>query len=157
MMNPRTGLVLYAVVSMGGVLGLGEKTLLVPWQALELTRDDNALVLTVSHQWPQQAPAEAEGQTSPPAGPDLRLAGSSGWGPDTPYGRLYNPAAEQTISGEAVRIATGSPMPGMASGLQLIVKTEADKTMRIQGGQGGIWNTRKPRLLSTRPCRPLEP
>jgi hypothetical protein len=133
-MNPRTGQVLYAVVSMGGFLGLGEKTLIAPWQALEVTRDDNALVLNVSQQWRQQAPAEAEGQASPAAGPHPREAGSGGWGPDTPYGRLYNPAAEQTISGEVVRIDTGPPMPGMASGLQLVVKTEADKTMRVQVG-----------------------
>jgi hypothetical protein len=134
-MNPRTSLVLYAVVSIGGFLGMGEKTLIVPWQALEVTRDGNALVLNISQQWLQQMPADAEGQTSSAATPPLRLASSGGWGPDTPYGRLYNPAAEQTMSGEVVRIDTGPPMPGMVvSGIQLIVKTAADKTMRVQVG-----------------------
>jgi sporulation protein YlmC with PRC-barrel domain len=60
LINPRTGLVLYAVVSMGGLLGMGEETLIVPWQALEVARDDNALVLNISQQWLQQTPADAE-------------------------------------------------------------------------------------------------
>jgi sporulation protein YlmC with PRC-barrel domain len=64
LINPRTGLVLYAVVSMGGLLGMGEETLIVPWQALEVTRDDNALVLNISQQWLQQTPADAEGAHS---------------------------------------------------------------------------------------------
>jgi sporulation protein YlmC with PRC-barrel domain len=133
-MNPRTGLVLYAVVSIGGFLGMGEKTLVVPWQALEVAHDDNTLVLKLSQRWLQQELADATGPASPAAGPDLRLAGSGGWGPDTPYGRLYNPAAEQTSSGKVLRIDTGPPMPGMVSGIQLIVKTDADKTLRIQIG-----------------------
>lgn len=143
--NPRTGLVLYAVVSMRGFLGMGEKTLLVPWQALEVTHDDNALVLNVSQQWLQQAPADVAGQASTSARAHLQealrtsstppaLAGSGGWGPDTSYGRLYNPAAEQTISGEVVGISSVPPMPDMVSGLQLVVKTADDKIMRIQVG-----------------------
>jgi sporulation protein YlmC with PRC-barrel domain len=64
LINPRTGLVLYAVVSMGGLLGMGEETLIVPWQALEVTRDDNALVLNISQQWLRQTPADAEGAHS---------------------------------------------------------------------------------------------
>jgi len=64
LINPRTGLVLYAVVSIGGFLGMGEKTLIVPWQALEVTRDDNALGLNISEQWLQQAPADAAGAQS---------------------------------------------------------------------------------------------
>ena len=67
-MNPRTGQVLYAVVSMGGFLGMGDKTLMVPWQAMEVTRDGNSLVLNVSQQWLQPAPADAAGQASTPAG-----------------------------------------------------------------------------------------
>jgi sporulation protein YlmC with PRC-barrel domain len=63
-MNPRTGLVLYAVVSIGGFLGMGQETLIVPWKALEVTREDNALVLNISQQWLQQTPADAEGAHS---------------------------------------------------------------------------------------------
>ena len=44
---------------------MGEKTLIVPWQALEVIRDNNALVLNISQQWLQQTPAGAEGAHSP--------------------------------------------------------------------------------------------
>lgn len=64
LINPHTGLVLYAVVSMGGFLGMGKETLIVPWQALEVSRDDNALVLNISQQWLQQTPADAAGAHS---------------------------------------------------------------------------------------------
>ena len=43
LINPRTGRVFYAVVSIGGFLGMGEKALIVPWPALEVARDDSAL------------------------------------------------------------------------------------------------------------------
>ena len=137
LINPRTGLVLYAVVSMGGFLGLGEKTLVVPWQAMEVTRDKNTLLLNVSQQWLQQSSTSTGSPlrgTLPATSDSPGLARSGDWGPDTPYGRLYNPAEEQTISGEVVKIDTGPPMPGMASGVQLVVKTEADETRRIQVG-----------------------
>jgi sporulation protein YlmC with PRC-barrel domain len=65
LINPRTGLVLYAVVSIGGFLGMGEETLIVPWKALEVTRDDNALVLNISQQWLQQTPADTAGAHLP--------------------------------------------------------------------------------------------
>src|SRR5262245_28657078 len=57
MLEPHTGRVRYAVVAMGGFLGMGEKTVIVPWNALEVARDGKALVLNVSPQMLQQVPA----------------------------------------------------------------------------------------------------
>jgi hypothetical protein len=134
MINPHTGLVLSAVVSMGGFLGMGKKTQLVPWQSLEVTHEGNALVLNVLPQRLLQTSADAEGEAPRTASPPPAFAGSGRGGPDTPYGLLYNPAAEQTISEEVVRKDMRPPMPGMASGIQSIVKTDADQTMRVQVG-----------------------
>ena len=39
MLDPHTGRVMYAVVAIGGFLGMGEKTVIVPWNALEVARD----------------------------------------------------------------------------------------------------------------------
>jgi sporulation protein YlmC with PRC-barrel domain len=44
-MNPRTGLVRYAVVSMGGFLGLGKQTIGVPWEALAVVQTDKTFVV----------------------------------------------------------------------------------------------------------------
>ena len=119
MLDPHTGRVMYAVVAIGGFLGMGGKTVIVPWNALEVTRNGKSLVLNVSPQMLQQAPAYEKGKETVyvPAGEPR----AGGWGADTPYGRLYEPAKEQTISGQVVNIETDTPMPGMAPGMQMLV------------------------------------
>jgi sporulation protein YlmC with PRC-barrel domain len=135
MLDPHTGRVMYAVVAMGGFLGMGEKTVVVPWNALEVVRNGKSLVLNVSPQMLQHAPAYEKGQapgylpTSAPRG--------GGWGADTPYGRLYDPAQEQTISGHVVSIEASPPMPGMAPGLQMLVQTDDGQNTRVQVGP--VW------------------
>ena len=135
MLDPHTGRVLYAVVAMGGFLGMGGKTVIMPWQALEVVRQGTSLVLHVSPQMLQQAPAYARGKEpmSVPAGAPR----GGGWGVDTPYGRLYDPAREQTISGQVVRLETSAPLPGMAPGLQMLVQTDDGKSTQVQVGP--VW------------------
>lgn len=48
MLNMQTGKVAYAVLSFGGVLGMGEKLFAVPWSALTLDTEDKSFVLDVS-------------------------------------------------------------------------------------------------------------
>jgi hypothetical protein len=98
----------------------------------------------VSRQVLQQAPnyekgkeaelAEPRGREETGASAPYDKQGSGGWGTETPYGRLYNPANEQTISGQVVRIESGAPLPGMAPGMQLLVQTDDAKTTRVHIG-----------------------
>ena len=120
MIDHRTGRVQYAVVAMGGFLGMGEKTIIVPWSAMQVVRDGSALLVTLSPEGLEPAPAGAPR--------------SGGWGMETPYGRLYNPAQEQTISGQVVSIETAAPMPGMAPGVQMLVQTDDGQTTRVHVG-----------------------
>src|SRR5919202_3626623 len=62
MLDPHTGRVMYAVVAMGGFLGMGGKTVIVPWNALEVARNGKSLVLNVSPRMLQQAPAYTQGK-----------------------------------------------------------------------------------------------
>ena len=130
MLDPHAGRVMYAVVAMGGFLGMGEKTVIVPWNALEVARDGKSLVLNVSPQMLQPASAYEKGKEPVPASESR----GGGWGVDTPYGRLYDPAKEQTISGQVVSIETSAPMPGMAPGMQMLVQTDDGKSTRVQVG-----------------------
>jgi sporulation protein YlmC with PRC-barrel domain len=132
MVDPHTGRVMYAVVAMGGFLGMGEKTVIVPWNALEVGRDGKSLVLNVSPQMLQQAPAYEKGK-EPMYAPTSEPR-SGGWGVDTPYGRLYDPEKEETISGQVVSIETSAPMPGMAPGMQMLVQTDDGQSTRVQVG-----------------------
>ena len=132
MLDPHTGRVMYAVVAIGGFLGMGEKTVVVPWHALEVARDGKSLVLNVSPQMSPQVSAYEKGKepVNVPAG-ETR---GGGWGVDTPYGRLYDPAKEQIISGQVVSIETSAPMLGMAPGMQMLVQTDDGKNTRVQVG-----------------------
>jgi hypothetical protein len=123
---------MYAVVAIGGFLGIGEKTVVMPWNALEVARDGKSLVLNVSPQMLQQVPAYEKGKEpmNVPAG----ATRGGGWGVDTPYGRLYDPAKEQIISGQVVSMETSAPMPGMAPGMQMLVQTDDGKNTRVQVG-----------------------
>jgi sporulation protein YlmC with PRC-barrel domain len=56
MLSPQTGLVSYAVLSVGGFLGVGEKSIMVPWRTLEIARDGDSLLIKTSKQLLQQAP-----------------------------------------------------------------------------------------------------
>jgi hypothetical protein len=83
----------------------------------------------------QQVPAYEKGKE-----PVYVPAGESrggGWGMDTPYGRLYDPANEQTISGQVGSLETSAPMPGMAPGMQMLVQTDEGKSTRVQIGP--VW------------------
>lgn len=52
--------------------------------------------------------------------------GSGGWGPGTPYNRMYDPKAMETISGEVTSIDRITPNKGMASGIHMNVKTDKE-------------------------------
>ncbi len=50
LISPRYGTVLYAELGVGGFLGMGEKTIMVPWKAIEIARNGDSLVLNTSKQ-----------------------------------------------------------------------------------------------------------
>jgi hypothetical protein len=49
--------------------------------------------------------------------------GGGGWGPGTPYARMYNPQTVGTISGVVLSVDQITPMKGMSYGVHLMVKT----------------------------------
>ena len=54
--NPGDGDIQYVVLDFGGFLGVGDKYFAVPWEALQLTEDQKAIVLDVSKKDLKQAP-----------------------------------------------------------------------------------------------------
>lgn len=56
MIDVPTGRVAYAVLSFGGVMGLGSKLFAVPWNALTLDTDNKCFVLDVDKQRLENAP-----------------------------------------------------------------------------------------------------
>jgi len=54
--DPENGGIQYAVLDFGGFLGVGDKYFAVPWEALQLTDDQKAVVLDVTKRDLKQAP-----------------------------------------------------------------------------------------------------
>lgn len=61
--------------------------------------------------------------------------GSGGWGAESPYVRMYNPKAVETIHGEVVSVDQIKLMEGMLYGIHLLVKT-ATETIEVHLGPG---------------------
>ncbi|MDD5037219.1 MAG: PRC-barrel domain-containing protein [Methylococcaceae bacterium] len=55
-LDPESGQVVYAVVSFGGVLGVGDKLFAVPWKALHWTSDKEYYLLDVDKKILKKAP-----------------------------------------------------------------------------------------------------
>ncbi|MEK6349439.1 MAG: PRC-barrel domain-containing protein [Burkholderia sp.] len=90
MLDVRGARIAYAVLSSGGVLGIGDKLIAVPWHALTLDTERKCFVLAATaqqvrampgfdrHHWPSFAdPAWAEPVTT-----NQPAAAATGWEPD---------------------------------------------------------------------------
>lgn len=57
MVDPKDGRVRTVVIQQGGTLGIGGKTVSMPWESMKVARDGDAIVLTAEQQMLDQAPA----------------------------------------------------------------------------------------------------
>ena len=56
MLDVRGGRIAYAVLAVGGVLGIGEKFFAIPWRSLTLDTDNKQFILDVDKERLQNAP-----------------------------------------------------------------------------------------------------
>lgn len=56
MIDVPSGHVAYAVLSFGGFLGMGDKYFAIPWQRLELDKDEHRFILNVDKKALENAP-----------------------------------------------------------------------------------------------------
>lgn len=68
-------------------------------------------------------------------GSGMRWRGSGGWGPGTPYNRMYESKNVETISGEVQRVDRITPGKGMSYGTHMNVKTDKE-TISVHLGPG---------------------
>jgi sporulation protein YlmC with PRC-barrel domain len=54
--SPKYGVVMYAELSVGGFLGMGEKTIMVPWKSIEIARSGDSLVINTPKQMLKKLP-----------------------------------------------------------------------------------------------------
>jgi hypothetical protein len=84
MLDMRSGKVSYAVLSFGGVLGIGEKLFAVPWAALTLNTKDKRFQMNVEKARLKHAPGFEKGRWPNVADPSWQKEIHSYYGM-TPY------------------------------------------------------------------------
>ncbi len=88
MLDVRGGRIAYAVLSSGGLLGIGDKLVAVPWHALTLDTDRKCFVLSASAQQVREAPGFDRHHWPSFADPDWVIpdepaaVAATGWDPD---------------------------------------------------------------------------
>jgi hypothetical protein len=59
-------------------------------------------------------------------GPGMMWRGSGGWGPGSPYSKMYDPKTVETINGEVISVSRITPRKGMSAGIHMNVKTDKE-------------------------------
>jgi hypothetical protein len=65
----------------------------------------------------------------------MKWRGSGGWGPGTPYSKMYDTKTVETITGEVEKVDVITPGKGMSYGVHMIVKTDKE-TVPVHLGPG---------------------
>jgi sporulation protein YlmC with PRC-barrel domain len=102
MLDTRSGQVAYAVLSFGGVFGIGEKLFAVPWQSLQLDTVNKRFILDASKEHLKNAPGFDKDNW-----PDMASTEFSTMIHKF-YGTQQNLAGQRTASGSVMGTGTGS-------------------------------------------------
>ncbi len=73
--------------------------------------------------------------------------GGRGWGPGSPYGRMYDTNTVETIKGEVVSVDRFTPRRGMSSGVHLQVKTTTE-TISVHLGPSWYLDSQEPKIAA---------
>lgn len=140
------GEVLYAVLSHGGVLGIGDKLIAVPWRAfawdtgkkqltIPMTKDQlNAAPTFDPKEWNLlREPTWTEKLNNYFNVPADRRTGGDMWNPNSPYQRTINDGQAITVSGTVKEIVLDTPM-GNGHGAILTIQDKDGTTRTVHLG-----------------------
>ena len=57
-----------------------------------------------------------------------------GWGPGSPYGRMYDPKTVETVAGEITSVDKITPTRGMSRGVHITLKTDKGEILPVHLG-----------------------
>jgi sporulation protein YlmC with PRC-barrel domain len=84
MIHMDSGRIAYAVLSFGGILGIGDKLFAVPWEALTLDEDQKQFILNVDKQFLENAPGFDKDSWPDMADPQFKSSVYKFYGYDEP-------------------------------------------------------------------------
>lgn len=148
--------VLYAILTDGGVLNLGETFTPVPYSALTATGDKEYFILDATmaslapisfqesawpdlgnRQWAQRVHTQFKQDSYWAMNRDDDAQSRNvdkSWRQDSDYNKHYNTQRPKTIMGTVTSISEFSPEDGAAMGRQIMVRTEDGKTSTVHLG-----------------------
>jgi len=159
--DTRENRLVYGMLSFGGVLGIGEKNVVVPWSALEmrpqlhtarcdvapktldalafkqgdhpdLTNQEYARkIYTSFHQEPYW---EVFGYVSEKKGTEARTLNLDVWKADSDYNRKFDAATVITVDGVIESVGTFRPAANSPEGLRLRIKTDQGRNISVHIG-----------------------
>lgn len=106
MLDMQTGQIAYAVLSFGGILGMGNKLFAVPWQALQLDTDNKRFILDCSKDKLENAPGFDKDRWPDMASPEFGTLMHDF------YGTQQNVPGARTATGSVMGSAPGSLQSG---------------------------------------------
>jgi hypothetical protein len=116
MLDMRSGRIAYAVLSFGGMLGMGEKLFAVPWQALRLDTHNHRFVLDVPKERLESAPGFDKDRWPDMADTRWEAAIHSFYGTDPNDDTLSSSSGSSRYSGASGAMGSGAaPMGGAGS------------------------------------------
>lgn len=154
----RQGNLAYGLISFGGIMGIGQKTAAVPWEAVmimpgqeiaKLDTDEKTLQASVlpdgdiqglseptfarqvHREFNQEPYWEVFGFVAPIGTESMT---SSAWAPDSTYNSNFNIKTMETIQGTIKKVASFTPEKDAQEGLSLRVRTQDGRTMTVYAG-----------------------
>lgn len=145
-----TGRVAFAVVTFGGLAGMGEDKVVVPWTALDVNRDGRLVAVGLDKEKVRSAPrltsrdwAELRdpaftsrvyshyGKRAPWLDRQITAAGSpERWA--TEYDSMYNSGQNYQITGTIEAVENISPTTGAPEVVCTTIKSESGETLKVQ-------------------------
>lgn len=126
MLDMRSGQVAYAVLSFGGIFGMGEKLFAVPWERLTLDTINQRFMLDIEKDRLKHAPGFDQDNWPDMASDDWSNQISNFYGSNALSG--YGAMAGRTPAGTSVQ--AGSMQSGEGSGAMSGSTTQADDKLR---------------------------
>lgn len=115
MLDVRSGQIAYAVLSVGGFLGIGDKLLAIPWNSLALDSENHCFVLSVPAEQIKNAPGFDKDHWPTMADPKWAATVHAYYGSEPYWGRGTEGRADELGDlrvGESVPDSPASPVRG---------------------------------------------
>jgi hypothetical protein len=156
MLDMQTGQVAYAVLALGGFLGMGEKLFAVPWNALHLDTLNHRFVLNVEKDrlqnapgfdagaWPDMSDVNWARQIHTFYGTDTQQTGAPSMGPSVAMGGMLGGGLDTGTSSSSRMGSPGNLQSGSGSGSGSGMGANAATGSETGGDLGSLTGTSTP-------------